>query len=231
MRKFLLASFCVLMTFYITAQTKKKFTVEPGQKIVEAIPATDLYSHPQFTLGTVQLRDESEATVKLNYNCVFGEMQYIDPAKGDTLSLAEEKNIRFVAIEKDTFYFDEVWLQFISGNSNLKIAKKKILEMTNKEKLGAMESPTFGAIDTYNKFTGSQHMKDLVAKERLTFSEHITYYFGDRFNRFSKANKKGLLKMYSKQEKELEKWLVENKIDFNKEDDLKKLFEYLETFN
>src|SRR6185436_19921374 len=142
MGKFLLLLMATFASFQIDAQTKKIFTVEPGQKIVEAIPVTDLYSHPQFTLGTVQLKDASEAAVKLNYNNVFGEMQYIDPKNGDTLSLAEEKNIRFVAIEKDTFYFDEVWLQFVSGNSKLKIAKKKMLEMTNKEKLGAMGTPT-----------------------------------------------------------------------------------------
>jgi hypothetical protein len=230
MRKRLLAPIFMVACFQISAQTKKSFSVEPGQKMVDAIPVTDLYSHPQFTLGTVQLKDNSEAVVKLNYNKVFGEMQYIDPAKGDTLSLAEEKNIRFVAIEKDTFYFDEIWLHFVSGNSTLKLAKKQMLEISNKEKLGVFGTPALGgSIETYNKFTGSQHMKDLVAKERITFTEHISYYFGDRFNHYLKANKKGLLKMYSKQEKELEKWLDENKIDYNKEDDLKKLFTYLET--
>lgn len=229
MSKTLLAFIAVLLTVQVTAQTKKTFTVNSGQKIVEAIPLNEIYSHPEFTLGTVQLKDASEAVVKLNYNSVFGEIQYIDPKTGDTLSLAEEKNIKFVAIEKDTFYFDEGWLQFLAGNSTLKMAKKKMLEMTNKEKLGAMEVPGFGSIETYSKYTGSQHMRDLVAKERLIFSEHVSYYFGDRFNRFSKANKKGLLKMYSKKEKELEKWLGENKIDFLNENDLIKLFAYLQT--
>ena len=229
MSKILLAFLAILVGVQITAQTKKTFTVNAGQKVVEAIPANEIYAYPEFTLGTVRLKDASEAVVKLNYNSVFGEMQFIDPKNGDTLSLSEEKNIKFVAIEKDTFYFDEGWLQFVAGNSVLKIAKKKILEMTNKEKLGAMEVPGFGAIETYTKFTGSQHMKDLVAKERLTFAEHTSYYLGDRFNHFSKANKKGLLKMYSKNEKELDKWLDENKIDFSKEEDLKKLFVYLQT--
>ena len=229
MSKFLLAFITILVNIQIAAQTKKTFTVNAGQKVVEAIPVNELYSHPEFTLGTVQLKDASEAVVKLNYNKVFGEIQYIDPETGDTLSLAEEKNIKFVAIEKDTFYFDEVWLQFVSGNSTLKMAKKKLLEMTNKEKLGAMEVPGFGSIETYTKFTGSQHMKDLVAKEKLSFSEHVSYYFGDRFNRFSKATKKGLLKMYSKKEKVLENWLDDNKIDFSNENDLAKLFIYLQT--
>jgi hypothetical protein len=229
MSKVLLVFLAIVLNITVAAQSKKTFTVNSGQKIVEAIPVNEIYSHPEFTLGTVQLKDASEATVKLNYNSVFGEIQYIDPKNGDTLSLAEEKNIRFVAIEKDTFYFDEGWLQLVAGNSTLKIARKKLLEMTNKEKLGAMEVPGFAAIETYTKFTGSQHMRDLVAKEKITFSEHVSYYLGDRFNHFSKANKRGLLKMYSKNEKELERWLDVSKIDFSKEDDLKRLFKYLET--
>jgi len=229
MNRILLLMFVAITNIQVIGQTKRSYTVEPGQKVVEVIPANALYSNPQFTLGTVQLRDASEASVKLNYNSVFGEMQYIEPKTGDTLSLAEEKNIRFVAIEKDTFYFDEGWMQFISGNSTLKIAKKRLLEVGNKEKLGPMDSPAFGAIETYSKYTGSQQMRGLVAKERMTFTEHVTYYFGDRFNHFSKASKKGVLKMYGNNEKELAKWIEENKIDFNKEEDLQKLFVYLET--
>ena len=229
MSKTLLLLFMFLVDMYLSAQVKKTFTVNPGQKVIEAIPVDEIYTYPVFTLGTVQLKDASEAVVKLNYNSVFGEMQYIDPKSGDTLSLADEKNIKLVAIEKDTFYFDDGWLQLIAANSALKMAKKKLLEMSNKEKLGAMEVPGFAAIETYTKFSGSQHIRDLVAKEKITFTEHITYYFGDRFNHFSKANKKGLQKLYGKEEKELEKWLDDNKIDFLKEADLLKLFAFLQT--
>ena len=112
---------CIL----ISAQSKKTFTVNPGQKIVEAIPVTELYTYPAFTIGNVTLKDNSVATVKLNYNYVFGEMQFIDPKTGDTISLAEEKNIKFVAVEKDTFYFDEVWLEQMDHIYPITIAKKK----------------------------------------------------------------------------------------------------------
>lgn len=189
-------SLVIVVLFFglsISAQPRKTFTVNPGQKIVEAIPVTELYSYPEFRLGTVALRNGTVANAKINYNSVFGEMQFIDPKNGDTISLAEEKNIKFVAVEKDTFYFDNAWLQVIDTDTSVKVAKKKLLEMTNKEKLGAMEVAGFGAIETYSKFTGSQHMRDLIAKERLTFTEHITYYFGDRFNHFSKASKKELI--------------------------------------
>ena len=71
-------------------------------------------------------------------------------------------------------------------------------------------------------------MKDLVAKEKLTFTEHVSYYFGDRFNHFSRANKKGLLKMYGERQKGINKWMSENKIDLSDENDLKKLSVFLQ---
>ena len=219
----------IYLCFSGSAQTKKTFTVNPGQKIVEAIPVNELYSYPEFKLGTVTLRNGTTADVKLNYNSVFGEMQFIDPKTGDTISLAEEKHIRHVTIEKDTFYFDDVWLQQVFNNNTVKVARQRLLEMTNKEKLGAMEVPGFGAIETYTKFTGSQHMKNLVAKEKLTFTEKFIYYFGERFNNFSKANKKSLLNFYRDQEEKVEAWLKANKIDFFKPEDMKKLVDYLQS--
>lgn len=228
MQKLLIVVILFLYSLCVSAQAKKTFTVNPGQKIVEAIPVTEIYSYAEFKLGTVTLKDGTAANVKLNYNSVFGELQFIDPKNGDTISLADEKNIKLVAADKDTFYFDDGWLQQISGNPIVKVAKKKLLEMSNKEKLGAMETPGFAAIETYTKFTGSQHMKDLVAKEKLIFTEHVYYFFGDRFNHFSRANKKGLLKMYGEQQKKIEQWLDENKIDLAKEEDLKKLSVYLQ---
>ena len=227
MKKYLIPFAFFLSSISLSGQAKKTFKVEPGEKIVVAIPVSEIYTNAEFRMGTVALKNGTSANVKLSYNSVFGEMQFIDPKKGDTISLAEEKNIRFVAIEKDTFYFDEAWLQVIDSDSTVKIGKKKLLEMTNKEKLGAMEVPGFGAIETYTKFTGSQHMKDIVAKERLTFTEHNSYYFGDRFNHFSKANKKNLLNLYRNHDKEIEDWLKATEIDFSNEKDLKRLFNFL----
>ena len=230
MKKFFILIIIISLGISAKAQSRKTFTVNPGQKIVEAIPAGELYSYPEFRLGTVTLRNGTSADVKLNYNSIFGEMQFIDPKKGDTISLADEKNIRFVTVEKDTFYFDEVWLQLVFSNNTVKIARKRLLEMTNKEKLGAMGVEGYGgAIETYSKFTGSQHMRDLVAKEKLTYTEHITYYIGERFNHFYKANKKSLLDFYREQEEKVGAWLKENKIDFSRTDDIKKVFDYLQS--
>src|SRR4030095_5485575 len=229
MKKLLFLAIILSYSLCIAAQGRKSFSVNTGKKMVEEIPITEIYKYAEFKLGEVSLRNGTAANVKLNYNSVFGEMQYIDPKNGDTLSLAEEKNIKFVVVEKDTFYFDEGWLELIGGTSTVRIAKKKLLEITNRERIGAMEVPGFAAIETYNKYTGSQHMRALVAKEKLVFTEHISYYFGDRFNHYSRANRKGLLKLYGDSNEKIDKWIRENKIDLSNEDDLKKLSVYLQS--
>lgn len=229
MKKLLFLVIILSFSFSVVAQSRKSFSVNPGKKIVEEIPITEIYKYAEFKMGEVSLKNGTAANVKLNYNSVFGEMQYIDPKNADTLSLAEEKNIKFIAVEKDTFYFDEGWLELIGGTSTVRIAKKKLLEITNREKIGAMEVPGFAAIETYNKFTGSGHMKDLVAKEKLTFTEHVSYYFGDRFNHYSRANRKGLLKLYGDSNEKIDKWISQNKIDLSNEEDLKKLSVYLQS--
>lgn len=38
-------------------------------------------------------------------------------------------------MEKDTFYFAEGWLELVGSNNMLKMAKKKMLDITNREKI------------------------------------------------------------------------------------------------
>lgn len=222
---FVLSYFCVIS---VNAQDKVRYTINPGEKLVEKIPAEEIYRYPLFELAYISLKDGSTMSSWINYNSLFGEMQFIDP-NHDTLSIAEEKNIRFIAVEKDSFYFNEGWMEQIASTANLKLARKKKIEVSNKEKIGGMDIPTFGAVETNTKYTGSQNMKDLVAKEKLTYTVYNTYFIGDKFNYFVPATKKSLLKLYGRKQDKLEDFLDENKIDFSKEDDLRKVFGFLNT--
>lgn len=65
---------------------------------------TEIYRHPEFKTADILLKDGTPARASVNYNSLHGEMQFIDP-KGDTLSVADEKNIKWLGVEKDSFYF------------------------------------------------------------------------------------------------------------------------------
>ena len=52
-------------------------------------------------------------------------MLFID-GKGDTLALAEERTIKLVAIDSDTFYYDEGYVRIIADNDFVKLAEKQV---------------------------------------------------------------------------------------------------------
>jgi hypothetical protein len=205
----------------------KKYTVNPGEKLIEKIPVTDIYNYEGFPLAEISFRDGRHAHARVNYNALFGEMQFIGPA-GDTISVADEKDILVISPEKDSFYFFEGWLEQVASVKELKLLKKRTIEVLNKEKIGGMDVPGFGAIETNTKYHGSQNVKDLVSKERLTYAEYNKWFFGDRFNHFFPATKKSLLKIYNENEKQMSKYIDENKINFYREEDLLKLMKFIE---
>ena len=53
------------------------------------------------------------------------------------------------------------------------------------------------------------------------------YYFGDQYNHFVRASKKRLLSLFPKGERKIENYLNENKVNFDKKDDLEKLCRFL----
>ena len=53
------------------------------------------------------------------------------------------------------------------------------------------------------------------------------YYFGNAHNEFVRAGKKKLLMLFPKDEQHLENYLKENKVNFDKKEDIEKLAEFL----
>ena len=224
-----LLSLLVLITFTSAtfSQEKKIYRINPGQKVLDAIPAEDVYQYPSFTQGEVYFRSGRVGYALLNYNNLFGEMQFISPKK-DTLSLSDEETINYISIGADTFYYDKGYIQLIGNYGPLRLAKKRELHFSNREKLGAFGLKSSGSIDTYTSLSSSQALKDLVAKEILTFSLLTIYYFGDRFDQFKLANKKNLLNICSKQDDKIQEYLNRESIDFKNENDLRKLADFIQ---
>lgn len=225
----ILTSVCCFLIASVFGQTRNHYKVNPGQKITDAIPASEVYSYPEFTPGKVYLRNNTVSAVKLNYNSVLAEMQFINP-KGDTLSVADEKMISIILVGTDTFYYDNVYLRLVSHEGKIKLAHSQYFEMSNREKAGEFGQPSGGSVQTYTSMSSvasQTSTKPLVANEFLTMAKRSVYYIGDEFNSFKVANKKNVLEMYSKNENEVKTYLKEKKVDFNKEEDLKQLIIFL----
>lgn len=206
---------------------RKIYKINPGEKFLDVIPKEEIYTYPAFTVGTVYLKGDKFASAQLNYNSLFGDMQFIDE-KGDTLGIADEGNIQSIVINKDVFYYDKGYMKLLANFNDLKLANKKFFSFVNKQKLGGFGETSGGSIDAYERISSANIFNDLVAKEIITLSAYNLYYIGDQFNHFKLANKKNLLDIFGKKQAMLQQYLKENEVNFSSEEDLRKLLLFMQ---
>ena len=231
----LLLLFIILIGYAdLSAQDSTFVTIKTGQNVKDVLTPSDIYYYPQFTNGKVFLRDGSMAVGKMNYNRLYGQMLFINPI-GDTLALADEKNIKFIVIDKDTFYYDGGYLRLMANGGVVKLTEKQIWVLADIRKIGTHNRPTTTvAVTSFSSYTDGRDAaksKDLIMNEDVVLRKETQYYFGDKYNLFVPASKKGLLQVFPKEQREIDNYLKENKVNFNKKEDVEKLYQFLLQFH
>ncbi|HMK17628.1 MAG TPA: hypothetical protein VK492_05515 [Chitinophagaceae bacterium] len=231
----LLLLFIILIGYTdLCAQDSTFVTIKTGQNVKDVLTTSDIYHYPQFTNGKVFLRDGSMAIGKMNYNRLYGQMLFINPI-GDTLALADEKNIKFIVIDRDTFYYDGGYLRLMANSGVVKLTQKQIWVLADIRKIGTHNRPTTTvAVTSFSSYTDGRDAaksKDLIMNEDVVLRKETQYYFGDKYNLFVPASKKGLLQLFPKEQQEIDNYLKENKVNFNKKDDVEKLYQFLLQFH
>lgn len=223
----LLSTALVVVLIQAGAQVRKSYTVKPGEKPLDVLPKDAVYLYPAFKEGNVTFRDKNVSTAMLNYNCLIGEIQFIGN-KGDTMSLADEKNIASVVMDKDTFFYAGTWVKKMADVKDARFAVRKVLGISNHQKVGAMGGVTSSSTTSYDRLLSSQGIKELVLREYVTFSEYNYFFIGDAYNHFKPLTKKNLMNMYAKQQGAVEKFISDQSINFLNEEDVKKLVTFLQ---
>lgn len=201
--------------------------IKAGMSVNESVSITDLYQYPQFVYSKVYTKSGDSAVVRLNYNRLFDEMQFID-FKGDTLSIANAPMLRLIRINDDVFYYDDGYVKLIKDTNGIKLAAKQTLRVAGKNKIGAydMANPT-SAIDSYGTLIDQRGIYKLAPREDITLAKRTEYYFGDKYNQFVWATRKNLLQQFSKQSRTLNAYFKENNVNLNRIEDLEKLLQFL----
>lgn len=227
MKTRLLFLFMLIGHAKLWAQDSTLVTVRAGTSIKEAL-AADIFLYPQFKSGKVLFKDGTKGMALMNYNSLTDQMLFIDP-KGDSLALQDENTIKLIAVDKDTFYFDEGYKRQVANNSVVKLTEKKTWELADIRKIGSHNRPsTTFAVTSYSTVTdkfGLTH--DLLLSEDLVLRKKATYYFGDKYNHFVPATKKNLLLLFPKKQHNLAEYFKENKVNFEQRVDLEKLAQFL----
>jgi len=228
MKNRLLAILGVMLCCYSLNAQNEQWTVKPGEDVDTTLPADVKFHYPKFTLGNVFFRDGSVSGALLDYDMLSGKMQFIAP-KGDTLELANEATIKYIVINNDTFFYDKVYMQLVAGNTTAKLSKKEKLRVLDIKKAGGYGGvSSTSAIATVNTMRVNGQATSLTMQQEITFTKETSYYIGDAFNHFLPANKKNIIKLFGKKQNAIEQYLKDNKVEFNKEEDLKALISFLE---
>jgi len=234
MKPRLLLLFILMGYSRLSAQDSTFVTVKAGNKIKDVLTPADIFFYPKFTNGKVYFRDGSKGVATLNYSRLYDQMLFIGP-KGDTLALADEKTIKFIVVDQDTFYYDEGYMRLIADNGILKLAEKQIWVVADIKKGGTHGRSTgtvaITSFSTYTDGTDGAKSYDLILNEDMVLRKEAQYFFGDEYYHFVRASKKRLLALFSKDQQSIENYLKENKVNFDKKDDLEKLVQFLKQHN
>lgn len=213
------------------AQKLGTVVVKAGANPREVMHDSDIYYQPGFVKGQVFLKDGSAAAAPLNYNRLLDEMQFID-AKGDTLSLANEQNIRFIALGSDSFYFYEGFVRLLKGGAKARLAIKQSWKISDRRKQGGYNTTSsLAASVPRGYFAAGNRMQRLNSSDELVLEKAATYYFGDRNNRFLLAGKKNLMELFPKAEKQLSAFFKQHKVDFNNRAQMEQVLQLVETLD
>lgn len=222
--------FMLLSSFGITqgfAQDKDRIKVKVGRTIGSRDFTYAAYRFPAFQEAIIHYNASSPARGKLNYNQLLGEMHFIDP-KGDTLALDNVYLIKFVALGNVKFYYNPESKSFgeeIGDYNTVKLLIMHKFKPTDKESgVAYNQYSNTSATTNYSSIaTGTGQMQMLNINEYLILAKRASYFLFDRNNQFYPATKSSIFRTFSKHKSTVESFIKENRIDLQKEEDLKKL--------
>ncbi len=207
----------------------EQWLVKAGVNVKEALGDSIIYKYPQFNQGAVYFKDERVSNASLNLNIFNGEMQFIN-ASNDTMALSDEGTIKYIIIQKDTFYYSKVYVQLMYQNPIAKLGKIETLRAVGFQKTGGYDQPSSAsAINSASYFynANSGTVSKLNEAEDAVLRKETFYFIGDRFGNFQPALKKNIFDMFNSQKDSIDTFMKENKLQLNKEEDLLKLVDFI----
>jgi len=189
------------------------------------------YLFPDFTNGFVLNKDGSRINAKLNYYTIEQKMLFKD-AEGKIMEFGVPESVEAVNIN-DRFFVNSgngpFYEQIAVGDTYYYIQwSAKILSSGKGVGYGGYSNTT--AVTNISGIGSSGDFTPLNADEKvMTFTE-CSYYLKIK-NNFKKINSlKILVKLFKKQQVEIEKFVTVEKIDFTKASDIAKIAQFCYPF-
>jgi hypothetical protein len=215
----------LLINCCLSAQKSESVKVKAGTRVIDYFPVNERYRYPNFTEGKAIFKNGRAIPGKFNYNFLSGEMQFIKLA--DTLSIADTKDLRSIAIAKDTFYYHNGYMEMIR-NGKFRVYLKQAIVIRDIQKEGAFGTINRSAAsESYSYVLNGSRYVDLVPTEDIVLQKTRDYFYSTPENEFIQFIKKNIIRILPEKEYLIKNYIKSNKIDFESEEDILKLADYV----
>ena len=220
----LFAGMCCSVTAF--SQTSNAIVIKAGEDV--SLIYRQIFRYPDFQFAKVYLNDGDSAGNRLNWNLYMGAIQFIN-ATGDTLVMEDPSIVKKIVVGKDTIYRGgDDFYELVANFKKARLVVTRKLILADEQKIGAYGLPTSThSIETKKSLKAEQNYQ-LKLQEDLVFTKEMRYFFVENGNQFQPVTKKNLLKGFPKHKDAIENYLKQNNINWKNEEDLRKLFSFLD---
>jgi hypothetical protein len=225
--KRIIISVCLILYlgFSVSGQKNDLIIVKAGTKVLDYFPIKERYRYQQFTPGQVVFTNGIVNSAQLNYNFLLGEIEFIQSP--DTLSITRKKDIRFIVVARDTFFYDNGYIELISGG-NVRVGLKQYIKLKEVLKKGAYGVPARNvSIDSYNSIAAGGNFYELIPDEDILLQKTNGYYLSTASGGFVLFNRKNVLELFPQKVDIIKGYLKSDKVNFESRDDLLRLAAFL----
>ncbi len=205
----------------LSAQSYVRKIIKAGENPIDS----SYYLFPSFSDGTVKMKDGGKSYSKLNFNLLLCQMQFLNE-RGDTMSIADPLEIDSVIINGKSFFYKKGYYEILHNSDSLNLV---VLRNVTYEpvKIGAMGiSSHGGSIDTYTTLRDDNVTRQLIINQDINVVIKSTYFLMNNKGEMYNATKSNFLSLFEKNKEPIQGYLKTNKTNYNKEADLKKLFDF-----
>ena len=232
-KKYLFSFICIgCMLSPVFSQTKKTYTVHPGEKVTSVIPLTDQYSYEQFRNGQVSFKNGYRLTALLNYFVISEEFHFITKTS-DTLAVSNPAEISNIVVGNDTYYqHDNRFLKVDTVVGEATVATSKFFVVGDVKKTGPFGTYGDGSVDSYEMFLPPTGVKlGITPQVMTTVTMRGSLYIGDKYKRFVPVTRKNVFSFFPEKQNLLKKYLSTNDVNFYSRKDVVELLAYMANSN
>ncbi len=181
------------------------------------------YRFPSFANATILFKNGTLSMAKMNFNTFLCKMQFIETT-GDTLVVSKPEEIDSIRLNDRSFFYNKGYFEIIATYDSVKLA---VLRKINIDVVvtGALGITSHTAnVENYDSYITSTAPKKLQFKDDLSVKKEMIYSLIGKNGVIVNASRSGFLKIFTNDKKSIEIFLKSNKINFNSQTDLEKLF-------